>query len=153
MPVFQAAADLLCPPEKVYDFLIRPANSLLVTPPTLKAVLLDAPEVLSVGSRLTIRVWRYGMPQTMTSVVTALEPARLLRDEQAPNGGPFRRWAHTHSLEVTAAGTRMTDRVDFDPPGGMLGLFATEAVLLRELAEMFAYRTRRFKELLDGSGA
>lgn len=150
MPTFEAVTDLRCPPEAVYDFLIRPANALLVTPTELKATLVEGPEVLTVGSRVTVRVWKYGVSQTLTTVITALEPARLMRDEQPANGGPFRKFAHTHALEVTPDGCRMLDRVEFEPPGGLLGMVVTEKVIVSELRSMFAYRDRRFRELLAG---
>jgi ligand-binding SRPBCC domain-containing protein len=146
MAVFETVTELACPPGTAFDFLIRPANALLVTPPDFHARVLEAPEVLVVGSRIKLEVRRFGIPQTMTSEVIALEAARMMRDDQV--AGPFRHFSHTHRLEVSAAGCVMTDRIEFEPPGGLLGLMLNEATILRELAPVFAYRAKRFRDLL-----
>ena len=42
----------------------------------------------------------------------------------------------------------MSDRIEFKPPGGMLGWYLTEARILRELTTTFAFRDGRFREVL-----
>jgi ligand-binding SRPBCC domain-containing protein len=147
MPVFEHVTELRCPPGKVFAFLCRPANLLKVSPPGLHLRLIEAPEQVAVGSRVTVRGRRWGISQTITSEVTALEPGALMVDEQRQ--GPFARLVHTHRMEPTADGTRMTDRIEFDPPTGLLGLILTAARVEREMKESFAYRDGKFKELLE----
>jgi ligand-binding SRPBCC domain-containing protein len=147
MPVFEHVTELRCPPAKVFEFISRPANLLAVSPPDLHLRLVDGPERLALGARITVRGRRWGVSQSITSEVTALEPGALLKDEQ--RSGPFGRFVHTHRLEATPEGTRMTDRIEFDPPGGLLGLILTAGRIENELRESFAYRDRKFRELLD----
>jgi ligand-binding SRPBCC domain-containing protein len=147
MPVVEHVTELRCPPATIFEFLSHPANLLKVSPPEMHLKIVAAPERVAVGARVTVKARRWGISRSMTSEVTALEPAALMVDEQRE--GPFGRFVHTHRMEPTPTGTRMTDRVDFEPPGGLLGLVLTAGRVERELREMFAHRDRRFRELLE----
>jgi ligand-binding SRPBCC domain-containing protein len=148
MPQFEVTTSLRSPIAEVFDFLSRSANLIEVTPPEFNIRLVEGPERLHLGARLVLHVRRWGFTQRLVSEVTAFEPDRLLVDEQRE--GPVPKWVHTHLLETVPGGTRMTDRIEFEAPGGMLGfLLATESII-SELQELFAYRERRFRELLEG---
>lgn len=147
MPVFIQETDLTCPPAKVWEFLIRPANLVAISPPELNVQLAEGPEVLHLAARVTVVGQRWGLTQRMVSEVTRWEPGFLFVDEHRES--PLRKWIHTHRLEGTATGTRLTDQIDFEPPGGMLGFMVTARKVLQELEAMFEYRTRRLKELLE----
>jgi hypothetical protein len=64
----------------------------------------------------------------------------------------LRRWLRTLRFEPTAEGTRVTETVEFEPPGGMLGLVVTAAKIEGELQAAFAYRQERLADLLGGPG-
>jgi ligand-binding SRPBCC domain-containing protein len=149
MNTFEYVTELACPPDRVYQFLIRPANAIRVTPPHLKPRLLEGPEVLQVGSRLKFQIRRYGIPQTIESEVVELLPDRRMRDDQVR--GPFRLWQHTHELEPTPTGTRMTDRIVFEPPGGCLRLIVSAGMIRRELLATFRHREAAFRSCLESS--
>ena len=151
MPHFESTTTLLRPIAEVFDFLTLPANLLEVTPPEFNARLVEAPERLHLGAHVVVQARRWGFAQRMVSEVTVFEPNRLLVDEQRE--GPFPKWKHTHLLEAVPDGTRMTDHIEFEAPGGMLGFLLTPQTILSELQEMFAYREYRFKELLGGKAA
>jgi ligand-binding SRPBCC domain-containing protein len=148
MPHFESTTILSRPITEVFDFLTVPANLIEVTPPEFNARLLEAPARLHLGARVVVQARRWGFAQRMVSEVTALEPNRLMVDEQRE--GPFPKWKHTHLLEAVPDGTCMTDHIEFETPSGMLGFLLTPQVVLSELREIFAYRERRFKELLEG---
>jgi ligand-binding SRPBCC domain-containing protein len=146
MAVFENVTYLARPVEEVFDFLCNPANLIRVTPPELHMRLVDGPPRLELGSRITLQGRRWGIPQRIVSEVTALEPNVLLQDEQRE--GPFGKWVHTHRLEPAPEGTRMTDRIEFTAPGGLLGLVLTERRIEQDLEQVFAYRAQKFKEIL-----
>ena len=98
MPRFEATQDFPRPVEEVFAFFRRPANLLRVSPPELKLELLEAPASLELGSRVVLTAQRLGFKQRLVSVVTALEPNRLFRDEQEE--GPFGMWKHSHHFET-----------------------------------------------------
>jgi ligand-binding SRPBCC domain-containing protein len=144
---FVASVVLSDPVVQVFDFLRRPANLLRVTPPDLALQLDDAPQELQLGSRLTVRTRRWGMKQRSVTEVIAFEPNVLFVEEQKE--GAFRQWLYTHRFEATAdGGTRVLDEIDYELPGGMLGLLLTPAVVERELTAFFRYRNDCLTEIL-----
>jgi ligand-binding SRPBCC domain-containing protein len=87
-----------------------------------------------------------GIPQRLESEVTVFEPDVLFADEQ--RAGPFRKWVHSHRFEAVDGGTRVRDEIEFEPPGGLLGLVVTAAFIQRDLERAFAYRRQKLEELL-----
>jgi ligand-binding SRPBCC domain-containing protein len=150
MPTFESTMFIPRPFAEVFDFFARPANLLVVSPPQLHMRLVEAPERLELGSRLVITGRRWGVPHRVVSEVTAFENEVLFRDEQRE--GPLARWAHTHRFEPVPGGTRVTDHIEFEPPGGLLGRLVTVRFIERELEWVFAYRMEKLKELF-GAGA
>jgi ligand-binding SRPBCC domain-containing protein len=146
VPVFEASAEFACSPAALYDFLVQPANILLVTPPDLQAKLVEGPERVEMGSRITIEGRRLGMRQVLSVVVVALEPDRLLADEQVQ--GPFRKYRHERRLEQTATGTLLVERIEFEPPRGMLGLLLTAARIHEYFSDMYEYRIAAMRRIL-----
>jgi ligand-binding SRPBCC domain-containing protein len=147
MPHFETTLTLIRPIADVFAFLADPANLIAVSPPEFHLRLVEGPERLRLGARVTVQGRRWGVAQRITSEVAVFEPPHLLVDEQCQ--GPFKSFVHTHRLEAVPEGTRMTDHIDFEAPGGMLGLILTERRILQELHEVFAHRDKKFKELLE----
>lgn len=151
MPHFESTMFLSPPIVEVFDFLAHPINLIDVMPPEFSVRLVEAPERLFLAARVVLQVRNWGFSQRMVSEVTAFEPNHLMVDEQRE--GPFLKWKHSHLLEAVSGGTRMTDHIEFEAPGGMLGFLLSPKTILSELREMFAYREGRFKELLEGKAA
>lgn len=147
MPVFEAATLLACSPARVFEFLVRPANLVIVMPPELNLKLIDGPERLALGSTITVQGSRFGVPQKIASTVTAFEDGVSFTDAQV--SGPFAKFEHTHRVEPDANGSRMLDRIEYEAPGGIVGLYLTNARIVRELASTMSFRTERFKALLE----
>jgi ligand-binding SRPBCC domain-containing protein len=148
MPHFEATTSVRQTVAVVFDFLSRPANLIELMPPEFNVRLVEGPERLYVGARMVLHARRWGFSQRLVSEVTAFEEDRLFVDEQ--RDGPFPKWVHTHLVEAVPYGTRLIDRIEFEPPGGMLGALLTEENIASELQEMSAYREQRLRELLDG---
>ncbi|MFL5338980.1 MAG: SRPBCC family protein [Gemmataceae bacterium] len=147
MPLFQSAATIACPPPLLFDFLARPANMLRLTPPDVKFDIVQAPERLELGSVIIIKGRRYGGIQRLISAVTKFEPNTLIVDEQ--RHGPFRRFVRTQKLDPDGEHVRLTDRIEFDPPSGVLGLLLTADRIGRDLARLNEFRTQMLKQLLE----
>src|SRR5690242_11947780 len=114
------------PAAEVFAFFRRPASRLRLAPPELGLQLVEAPEQLELGSRITLRGRRAGVTQHLVSAVTQFEPGRSFVEEQQQ--GPFRRWVHSYCFEAQEdGGTLVTEEIDFEPPGGVLGLLHTAA--------------------------
>ena len=147
MPVFEAETILACQPEKVFDFLARPANLALVSPPELHLRLVEGPDRLGLGDRITIQGSKFGIPQKITSEVTVFEEGVSFTDAQVQ--GPFGRFVHTHRVEAVPGGTRVLDRFEYEAPGGLVGLILTDSRIRQDLEAVAAHRSKRYKELLE----
>jgi ligand-binding SRPBCC domain-containing protein len=146
MPVFEASQVLPRPLEEAFDFFRSPANLVRISPPELHMALVEGPALVELGSRIVLKGRRWGIPQRIVSEITAFEPPATFTDTQVE--GPFRKWVHTHRFEAVPGGTRVHDRVEYEPPGGLLGLVARPALIERDLQWIFEYRTKKLTELL-----
>ncbi|HLN32342.1 MAG TPA: SRPBCC family protein [Gemmataceae bacterium] len=148
MATFASTLMIARPIAHVFEFLCDPANLIEVTPPKYHMQLVQGPPRLHLGAVVSLQGRRWGVTQKIVSEITRFEPDGLIVDEQRE--GPFKKWVHFHHLEVRDQGTLMTDRIEFETPGGLIGLVMTEALVKRELEETFVYRQQRFGELLEG---
>lgn len=148
MGLFESGVELAGSPEAIFDFLTRPANLMLVTPPELQMSLVEGPERLGHGSKIVIQGRRWGITQRIVSEVTLFEAPFHFVDEQRQ--GPFGRFVHRHRLEKIAGGARMLDQIEFAPPGGIVGLMMTEQRIRKDLEWVFAVRTEKFREIFGG---
>jgi ligand-binding SRPBCC domain-containing protein len=146
MATFERTLPLALPAAEVFAFFLAPRLTVPLAPPELHLQLVEAPERLQLGSRVVRTGRRWGLPQRVVSEVIALEPDALLVESQLQ--GPFRRWVHGLHFTATDTGCVLRERVDFEPPGGMLGLLVTEAFLRKDLEWLFDYRHQKVLELL-----
>jgi ligand-binding SRPBCC domain-containing protein len=147
MPHFEMIENLPAPLSRVFDFFSRPANLVTISPPELHFQLLSGPEQLHLGARVSLQGRRWGLSQRLVSEVTVWESENRFVDEQRE--GPFKKWIHTHQFEALPdGGTRVTDRIDYEPPGGMLGFVVTVKAVERDLKWIFEYRREKLMELL-----
>jgi ligand-binding SRPBCC domain-containing protein len=136
-------------PARVFALLRRPDILVQLAPPEMRLEVETGPDELRFGSSLTLRGRRWGLSHRIVSEVTCCEPDMRLVIEQRQ--GPFKRWIHTSHLEATLeGGTQLQDEVEYERPGGLLGLTITSATVERELAALFTYRRQRLLELARG---
>jgi ligand-binding SRPBCC domain-containing protein len=147
MPIFETSVTIDCPRERAFDFLLRPANVVLISPPELGLSFIDPPEIVVLGSRIEFKIQGYGQVQTMVHEITALDHLKRITETQIE--GLFGRWVHEHAFESNAEGQVIViDRIDFKPPGGILGLLITGDKILEQLEDGFAHRHAQLQRLL-----
>jgi ligand-binding SRPBCC domain-containing protein len=149
MPKFESVQSLARPLGEVFDFFCRPANFIQVMPPELHLRFVEGPELLELGARFVVQGKRWGVPQRIVSEVTVFEPEVRFIDEQRE--GPFRKWIHTHRFEASGGTTRVQDVIDYEPPGGLLGMMVTANMIERDLKWVFEYRVRKLADLFGGT--
>lgn len=145
MPHYTAALDVARPVADLFAFFSRPLNLVQLAPPDLNLELLTAPETMVLGARLVWKGRRWGISQQIVQEVTTFEHEKLIALEQKQ--GPFARWLHAHHFEATPTGTRIVERIDFEPPGGMLGFLVTANTIRKDLDKLLAFREQKLKEI------
>ena len=147
MPVFETSVALDCSRERAFDFLLRPTNVALISPPELGLSFVGAPEVVELGTRIEFKVQGYGQVQTMVHEITGLVRPQKITETQIR--GLFAKWIHEHAFEMNERGQAIViDRIDFNPPAGLLGLLVTAEKILDQLEEGFAHRHAQLQKLL-----
>jgi len=134
------------PRERVFD-LARHVEAHAATMPEERAD--GATGLLERGDRVTFHQRQFGVPFSLTAVVTEMDrPSRFL-DEQV--SGVFGSLVHEHTFEERGDGTVMRDDVRFTMPLAPLGRLG-EPVARRRLEGLVDYHAEALRELAEGDG-
>lgn len=145
MPHYSVTLEIAHPLSDLFTYLTRPKNLVQLAPPDLHLELLTAPEILILGSRLVWKGRRWGISQQITQEVATFERDNLIIVEQKQ--GPFKRWVHANRFEATDTGTRIVEKIEYEPPGGLLGYVITADAIRKDLEKLMAYREKKLKEI------
>jgi len=147
MAEFETRLTLPQTREQVFDFLIRTANLLAMIPPEAGMRAVSVPEILKTGSRLEFQLTQFGQSFKIVHEITEIDPPTKLLEQQVH--GLFKLWRHEHLVEEVSAGQVVViDRIEFEPPGGMLGFLVTKRRILEELESLFAHRHQQMRKML-----
>jgi ligand-binding SRPBCC domain-containing protein len=147
MSTFSHALTLAAKAEEVFEFLRVPKHRLQLMPPEWPLELIEGPALLDMGTKATWKVTRFGMSQILVYEVTVCEPPHRLVEEQRQ--GPFRRWVQSTSCRQVREGAFLQDEIDYERPGGMLGLLLTQAKIEESLAKTFEWRDRQLRMVFE----
>ena len=145
MPIFESRTDLHGSVDQVFDFLIRPANLQAIAPPDMQFVFVTPPDIIELGTRLKVKAQVYGMVQELTYEIVEMKSPSLFREKMVE--GPLKLWLHDYIIEPHPSADRVTliNRIEFEPPGGVLGFLVTADSILDALDDGFEHR----RELLQ----
>jgi ligand-binding SRPBCC domain-containing protein len=147
MPTFDCVQVLPFPRAVVFDFFLRPGNMIALAPPQFGLTLVEAPQVVELGSRIVVQARRWGLSQRLiTEVVQLHEPSALIEEQRQ---GPFRSWRHERHFKEMGAETEVSERIHYEPPGGILGLLLTARAIEADLALAYTERPERLRALLE----
>ena len=136
------------PLAEVSSFFENPENLSKITPDSVGfQILTPLPIVLQTGTVIDYTIKVFGLRRHWTTLIT---------DFQAPHGfvdvqlkGPYLFWHHTHLFEEIAGGTRMTDRVRYVMPFGILGRLVHTLLVQRQLERVFDFRRQVIEEYFN----
>jgi ligand-binding SRPBCC domain-containing protein len=159
MPVYQRETRVRAPFEDVWSFHSKVSGLEALTPDFMHLDVEEVvgpdgeadPEILDAGSAITMSMQPFGVGprQRWTSRITDREEspgAAMFRDVM--EGGPFRRWVHTHRFFADGDETVVSDRVSYRLPLGPLG-DAVGPLAVVGFEPMFRGRHRETKRLLE----
>lgn len=153
MRVFETSFVVRAPLEKVWRFHDDPLAlpEVMTGPVKMDVHHVDRP--LQPGGRI-LTTMRVGPIRVRWNLrLKAKEPMRSFTDEQIDGQGPFKRWVHTHAFEPVDGGTRVIDRLEYEPPLGPLGAFGAALFGDLVMGNMFASRAKATKRLLEAPAA
>ena len=126
--------------EKAWDFICRPENLQILTPPTIDLTITsNLPERIYPGLIITYRLKLYRMLYlNWVTEITTSERLTYFIDEQRI--GPYKFWQHEHRLQKVEAGVEMKDLVHYALPYGILGRMVHAGWVQNQLNRLFDYR-------------
>ena len=147
MPVFERSFKVQAPLHAVAAFHDNPVSLVAITPPPVRVTIQRFDEPVRAGSCVIFRLAVGPFGVTWDGTIAEHVDQRYFRDVQ--QRGPFGAWSHTHSFSAEAGETRVTDRVEYEPPFGLIGKLLEPFVVRPSLAFMFNYRAKKTRELLE----
>lgn len=139
MALFENRTELNASAEQVFEYMRRPANLEAIAPPEMQLVFIKPPEVIELGARLNCKVSAYGMILQLAYEIVEFESPVRYREKMVE--GPLRLWLHDYIVEPSASGgVTLINRIQFEPPAGMMGLIVNERRITEALDDGFGYR-------------
>jgi len=162
MPTYSRETRIEAPLSDVWAFHAEVEGLERLTPDWMNLRIdgVDAPDdepdtdelVEGTAIRMSMRPGGAGPRQRWTSRILDRDTppgAAYFVDEM--EGGPFRRWRHTHSFFADDGGTILRDSVEYRLPLGVLGDAAGPAAKVG-FEGMFRQRHAQTKAILEGDG-
>ncbi len=147
MPKHSSFVDLPCTLESLRGYLGTPANLPTISNPEMELEILRAPEVVTRGEKIEFRISALGFKQKATHEYNVCEADEIV---ETMTDGVLRRWVHRQKLELLETGLcRLTDEIEFEPPGGMLGFVLTEDRIRENINEGMEHRYSVLQDLIQ----
>jgi ligand-binding SRPBCC domain-containing protein len=147
MSVFERSFKVKAELAEVAAFHDDPVSLAAITPPPLRVTIQRFDKPVRAGSRVIFRLSVGPFGVTWNGAIAEYVEQKYFRDVQ--NSGPFGAWSHTHSFVAESDGTRVNDRVEYEPPFGLIGKLLDPILVRPSLAYMFNYRAKKTREILE----
>ena len=148
MPRIELTTSISATPEQCFELSLSvDAHRSSMSDSGGRAIAGVSSGVMRRGDAVTWRARHFGVPFTMTSVISEYDAPHRFVDEQ--ESGPFRRWWHEHRFEPVAGGTLMTDVVEFEAPAGAVGRLVNVLVLTRYMTKLLERRNVWLRDALS----
>lgn len=154
MPVFERSVEIAAPIADVFAFHLDTRNVPLITPRSQEVTEIVGEFPLVVGAEVDMLVRQSPLPtaQPWRIRVTAIDEPTLIVDELVGHA-MLARFVHEHRFEdLGAAGTRLTDRIDWEIKAGPAKAMY-QAAARGVLESAFAGRQDNTKALLEARAA
>ena len=138
------------PVEVVWAYFCEPKNLNEITPPEINFEIIRGGNVkMYEGQVIEYRVeFLRGVRSLWLTEISHVRDGAYFVDEQRV--GPYRFWYHEHVFEACETGTKMTDRVTYVIPFGILGDVLNKIWISNRLESIFNFRSQKIVELFGG---
>ncbi|MDG2391335.1 MAG: hypothetical protein P8M30_18665 [Planctomycetaceae bacterium] len=148
MPSYQTKMVLQTTCERAFKYLSTPANLGNLTMPELQLTVEDGPEQFAMESTISFSIHVMGARIKSVHKIISFDAPHSFVEEQVD--GPFSVWKHEHLFKPLGENEiAIYDVIEYEPPGGLVGLILSEDRIRSQLDEGFAHRQDELKYLLE----
>lgn len=125
--------------KQVFQFFSKAENLAKITPSNLNfKILSPLPIKMEEGTLIDYQIKLYRIPFRWQTKITVWEPPFRFVDVQLK--GPYKMWIHEHSFEESATGTRMSDYIEYQVPGGLFAPIIHRLKVRKDIENIFNFR-------------
>jgi len=147
MASFEDRVTVQCSVEDVFDFFTITRNHEKMSEGNLGLAFTQAPERFEQGSRLHFDIQGFGQVQSVVYEILEFERPQRYLEQQVE--GPMKEWIHEHLFIAEGDTTVVVDKVQFQPPGGLMGFLISESRVLESLEDGIYSRNQALKQMLE----
>lgn len=135
--------------EKAWSFFSSPYNLNRITPPEMNFRIMNkVPEMVYEGMFIEYRVAPLaGITMEWVTEITHVHAPYYFVDEQRK--GPYGIWHHEHHFEKVKDGVKMTDKLYYSLPFGILGKAVNNLIIRKKVLSIFEYRKIILEKLVN----
>jgi ligand-binding SRPBCC domain-containing protein len=148
MTIIERSVTIEAPIEAVFDFHTDPKNLALISPPWMKAKLIRE-SGSGLGKIIEMQMTQYNIfPSHWLARIEEFD--RPFRLTDLVLSGPLKYFRHTRTFSQPCASlTELKDHLEYDVPFGIIGKIANTISIRKMMEQMFEYRHRMTKEILE----
>ncbi len=147
MPTVTCSAKISCSAGKLRDYLGQTSNLPNISDPELQLEVLNAPDIVAEGTMIQFRVSAMGFKQRMEHRYVSVSETEIVAEQ---TDGPTRSWTHRQMIDDHGDGScTLTDEIEFEAPGGMLGFVMTDERITESIQESMEFRYEALQEILE----
>ena len=125
----------------VFSFFSSPSNLGFLTPSWMNFSILEVPDTIEAGARITYRIKLGILGIKWTTKIVTWQPDQVFVDIQ--ESGPYSLWFHLHTVRSATSGlVEMEDVVIYRVPFGILGKLIHRLFIKKTLTRIFNYRRK-----------
>ncbi len=141
--------NLPVPLIEAWDFFSSPLNLAKITPPEMRFQVTSAYNTdtkIYPGMVITYKVSPLlGIKLNWMTEITHVKDQEYFVDDQRV--GPYAIWHHEHHFTAIKGGVKMTDKLTYAVPYGIIGRLANKILVAKEVQKVFTYREKAINDL------
>lgn len=146
MPEVKTSTIVRCLASALRDYLGTTEHLPSISDPELELEVLNAPDTVTEGESIEFRISAYGFKQKMEHRYVKVSETEIVAEQ---TDGPTRSWLHRQTIVANEDGSStLTDHIEFEPPGGMLGFVMTAEKIEESIREGMEFRYQALEEIL-----
>jgi ligand-binding SRPBCC domain-containing protein len=146
--IFEQETIIGNPLNEVFQFFSNAENLAKITPDNLKfQIKSPLPIKMEAGTLIDYQIKIYNIPFHWRTKITVWDPPVRFVDVQLT--GPYKMWIHEHSFEELGGSTKMSDKIQYQVPGGLFAPLVHRLRVKKDVENIFKFREKIIKQIFS----